>query len=104
MDASLPAPTARLLRQVAVVAAVDFVLLVALVAAAVSDREGVVSVLGPIHGLGFLLELFLTVRGAGEKRWGWWFPALVVVTAGAPGALIGHRRITGRARMAADPA
>ena len=29
------------------------------------------------------------IRGAAEKRWGWWFPAIVVVTLGPPGSLIG---------------
>jgi hypothetical protein len=28
-----------------------------------------------------------------QKRWGWWFPALVVVTLGPPGSLIGEWRI-----------
>jgi uncharacterized protein DUF3817 len=75
------------------VAIVDFLLLVPLVIAAVSQREDVVNVLGPIHGIGFLIILFLCVRGVGEERWGWWFPAFVVVTLGPPGSLIGERRI-----------
>lgn len=80
----------RLLRWVAIAAALDFLLLVPLVIASLSHAEGVVQVLGPVHGIGFLIQLFLTVRGAGERMWGWWFPAIVVVTAGPPGALIGH--------------
>jgi hypothetical protein len=35
----------------------------------------------------------LVVRGAIERFWGWWFPALVVVTLGPPGSLIGDVRI-----------
>ena len=85
--------TLRQLRLIRVVAIVDFVLLVPLVIAAVRHAEGVVDVLGPIHGVGFLFLLFLCVRGVGEHRWGWWFPALVVVTLGPPGSLIGERRI-----------
>jgi Domain of unknown function (DUF3817) len=81
------------LRLIRIVALADFILLVPLVVAALSHAEGVVDVLGPIHGVGFLLLLFLCVRGVFEDRWGWWFPALVVVTLGPPGSLIGERRI-----------
>lgn len=95
----------RLLRQVAVVALLDFLLLVALLWASLSDAEGAVRVLGPLHGLGFLLSLYLTVRGAGERHWAWWFPAAVLLTAGPLGALIGHRiasrQLDRRARAAA---
>ena len=80
----------RLIRWVAIA---DFLLLVPLVAAAVGDRESVVSILGPIHGVGFLILLFLCVRGVGQDRWGWWFPAIVVVTLGPPGSLFGEMRI-----------
>lgn len=73
-------------------AIVDGVLLVTLLWASFSDNEGVVSVLGPVHGLAFLASLYLTVRGAGEGWWDWWTPALVLVTGGPLGATIGHRR------------
>ncbi len=85
--------TLHRLRLIRIVAIIDFVLLVPLVAAALSHAEGVVDVLGPIHGAGFLLLVFLCVRGVREDRWGWWFPVLVVVTLGPPGSLIGERRI-----------
>ena len=85
--------TLHSLRLIRIVAIVDFVLLVPLVAAALSHAEGVVDILGPIHGAGFLLLVFLCVRGVREDRWGWWFPVLVVVTLGPPGSLIGERRI-----------
>jgi len=88
-----PAETLRRLAVIRWVAIADALLLVVLVAAAVADAEGVVSILGPIHGFGFLVLLFLCVRGAGEGRWGWWFPLLVVVTLGPPGSLIGDLRI-----------
>lgn len=78
---------------VRIVAVLDALLLVPLVIAAISDADGLVSVLGPIHGVGFLILLFLVARGAGERLWGWWFPALVVVTLGPPGSLIGDLRI-----------
>ena len=79
----------------------DAVLLVVLVGAALTNAEGLVSVLGPIHGVGFLMLVYLCVRGAGEQLWGWWFPAIVVVTAGPPGSLIGDLRI--RRSLTPDP-
>jgi len=81
------------LRLIRIVAIVDFVLLVPLVVAALAHAEGLVDVLGPIHGVGFLALVFLCVRGVREERWGWWFPAIVVVTLGPPGSLVGERRI-----------
>ncbi len=83
----------RRLDVIRIVAIVDGVLLIALLIAAVTDSEGIVNVLGPIHGVGYLILLFLCIRGAAERMWGWWFPALVVVTLGPPGSLIGDLRI-----------
>jgi len=83
----------RRLNLIRIVAILDFLLLVPLVVAALSHSEGVVSILGPAHGTGFLILLALCAYGAWEERWGWWFPALVVVTLGPPGSLIGDVRI-----------
>jgi Domain of unknown function (DUF3817) len=83
----------RRLNLIRAVAIADALLLVLLVIAALRDAEGVVNWLGPIHGVGFLMLLFLCSRGAGEGLWGWWFPAIVVVTLGPPGSLIGDVRI-----------
>jgi integral membrane protein len=85
--------TLKLLTAIKWVAALDFLLLVPLVVAAVKDADGVVSILGPIHGAGFMVLLALCIKGWSEDRWGLWFPALVVVTLGPPGSLIGERRI-----------
>jgi len=85
--------TLRLLNVIRIVALADFLLLIPLVVAAVTHAEGVVSILGPIHGTGFLILLGLCAWGAFEKRWGWWYPALVVVTLGPPGSLYGDVRI-----------
>ena len=87
------AATLRRLNVIRIVAILDFLLLVPLVVAWLSHSEGVVSILGPIHGTGFLILLALCAYGAREERWGWWFPALVVVTLGPPGSLIGDVRI-----------
>ena len=88
-----PAAVRRALDRVRIVAIADALLLIPLVIAAVSDAEGLVSVLGPLHGVGFLILMYLTVVGAGRALWGWWFPAIVLVTAGPPGSLIGDLRI-----------
>jgi Domain of unknown function (DUF3817) len=85
--------TLRRLNLIRAVAVADALLLVLLVIAAVNQAEGVVNWLGPIHGVGFLALAFMCLQGAGEGRWGWWFPAIVVVTLGPPGSLIGDLRI-----------
>ncbi len=85
--------TLRRLNVIRIVALLDFLLLIPLVVAAVTHAEDVVSILGPIHGTGFLILLGLCARGAFEERWGWWYPALVVVTLGPPGSLYGDLRI-----------
>ncbi|UUY01760.1 hypothetical protein LRS13_13610 [Svornostia abyssi] len=100
MRPSGSAEAGRLLHAIAVVAVVDAVLLAMLVAAAVNDAEAVMSVLGPVHGVGFLLEVALAWRGVGEGYWSWRFPAAIVVTLGPPGALWGHRRLRGRVQEA----
>ena len=84
-----PSRTRKLLRWVAIAAALDFLLLIPLLYASFTDNHDLISVLGPIHGIGYLIQLFLTVVGAGEKRWGWWFPALVFVTGGPLGTIAG---------------
>ena len=81
----------RALRLLLVVGLADAALLVPLVIAALTDAEGAVSVLGPIHGVGFLLELYLAARWAG-RFWGWWYPAAILVTGGPLGLVLGHRR------------
>jgi len=100
-----PAVTIRRLNLIRFVAIADFVLLVPLVIFAIMDN-GATHVLGPIHGVGFLILIFLCVQGAGEKRWGWWFPVVTVVTLGPPGSLYGEWRIRKQvvAALAAQPA
>jgi integral membrane protein len=89
-----PASQRRALNLVLAVGLADALLLVVLVYVAFIDRnESAISVLGPIHGLGYLILLYLTVSGAGNKRWGWWFPAIVLVTGGPPGSIIGDVKL-----------
>ena len=88
-----PAAIRKELDRVRVVAIADALLLIPLVICALTEREGVVNVLGPIHGLGFVLLMYLTAKGAGEGRWGWWFPAVTLVTAGPPGSILGDLKL-----------
>lgn len=93
------AATMRRLNVIAILALADAVLLGFLLAASFSHDEDLVSILGPIHGVGFVILLALCVNGATARRWGWWFPALVVVTLGPLGSLIGDLIV--RRRLAA---
>jgi uncharacterized protein DUF3817 len=86
----------RALNLVAVVAVTDAVLLVPLVIAALKHAEGTVDILGPLHGVGFLILVGLVLRGTLRAYWGWWFPAITVVTGGPPGCLVGDLRIRRR--------
>lgn len=92
MRAMDTASTLKLLNQIRYLAIADAVLLIVLVICAITGSSAV-HVLGPIHGIGFLGLLYLCARGAGEERWGWWFPAIVLVTAGPPGSFIGDVKV-----------
>jgi hypothetical protein len=95
----------KLLDAVLVVGVLDFLLLLVLLYVAWIDRsDAAVSILGPIHGVGFLALLFLTLRGAVERFWGWWFPAIVLVTGGPVGSLIGEVVLRRRVRAVPEPA
>jgi hypothetical protein len=99
VSAPAPAPTPvavdavaqrKLLNRVLVVGLTDAALLVVLVYFAFVNRsDNAVHVLGPIHGLGFLALLGLTANGAMQSFWGWWFPAIVLVTGGPIGSIAG---------------
>ncbi len=88
----------RLLNIVLAVGIIDALLLVVLVYVAFVDRNhDAVSVLGPIHGLGYLLLLGLTVYGVvGLRCWTWWFPIAVLLTGGPIGTIVGDVYLRGR--------
>jgi integral membrane protein len=74
----------------------DALLLVALVAvskAFLNNRE-LVSILGPIHGINFLLLVMVVSLGAVDKLWKWWFPLITFFTGGPIGAFIGETIIS----------
>src|SRR5918995_5778928 len=96
MTSTAPAPAhdaasqRKALNLVLAVGIADALLLVVLLYVAFVDRsDAAVSVLGPIHGIGYLILLWLTVTGASGKRWGWWFPGIVLVTGGPVGSIVG---------------
>ncbi len=99
MDA---AETIKQLDRIRLLALVDFLILIPLVVCFAIGSDAVKGILGPIHGVGYLGLLYLCAKGAGEGRWGWWFPAIVVVTLGPPGSLIGDVKI--RRELAATSA
>jgi len=92
-----PSPSAgtsqemKFLNWIAVVAILDFLLLIPLVWASrwVADKHDIVSVLGPVHGFFFVILIGLCVFGTINKWWGWWFPLITLITGGAIGSLIG---------------
>jgi integral membrane protein len=86
--------TRRALNTVLIVGLTDALLLVVLLYVAFVDRnDTAVSIIGPLHGVGYMLLLGLTAHGASEDRWGWWFPAAVLVTGGPLGSLLGEVRV-----------
>ncbi len=89
----------RLLDLTLVIGILDALLLVVLIYVAFVDRsDGAVSAIGPIHGLGFLALLGLTAYGAQNRHWGWWFPAIVLVTGGPLGSIVGDVLVRRRMR------
>jgi hypothetical protein len=93
-DVAVPTQTQpdakKLLNAVLAVGITDALLLVVLVYFAFVNRsDTAVHILGPIHGLGFLALVGLAANGALRRLWGWWFPALVVVTGGPLGSIVG---------------
>ncbi len=88
----------RRLRIVRLVAFIDLVLLVALVSAALTGRREIVHVLGPLHGINYLLLLVIVGTAAIDDIWGWWFPVAILLTAGPPGAFVGEWAIRRRLR------
>ena len=80
----------RRLRWVRWVALADVVLLGLLLFASFNGQREWVSLLGPLHGGNFLLLLTIVSVGVFDELWGWWFPLIVLLTAGPPGALVGE--------------
>lgn len=80
----------RLVRRLAVC---DLILLLLLLGASALHQRALVHWLGPLHGGNFLLLMVAVATGASDGLWGWWFPALVLLTGGPLGAYLGDDRI-----------
>ena len=92
--------TKRRLNVILVLAVVDAVLLVPLLLHRFNDLDVPTMPIGMTHGLLFIALVGLCAKGALDGLWGWWFPAITVVTGGPPGSIIGDLVL--RRRLAAS--
>ncbi|GHO50512.1 hypothetical protein [Ktedonospora formicarum] len=90
--------TRRRLRLIRWATILDLILLVVLVSASLGGKREIVRLVGPLHGINFLLLLAMVGTGTIDGLWGWWFPLVVLLTTGSPGALLGEW-IIGRRMM-----
>src|SRR4051812_16557954 len=67
--------------------------LVALLVTLALGGRGAAGVPAALYAFGFIYLLYLAAKGAMDRRWGWWYVALVAVTLGPIGAVIGERRL-----------
>lgn len=86
--------TERKLDHIRWAAIVDGVLLLVLVYGVIVGSESISPIVGPIHGIGVMVLLWLTARGASEDRWPWWFAAISVIPfATLPGEVYVRRQL-----------
>jgi integral membrane protein len=86
-------------RTVALVEAVTYLVLLALTIMKSLDGPNLVPVMGPIHGIAFLVYLVLSLLVREEQGWSGWQTVLVIVAAALPfGAFVVN------SRMVSDPA
>jgi hypothetical protein len=77
----------------------DAVFLVAVLVALALGGRAAAGVPAALYAFGFIYLLYLAAKGAMDRRWGWSYLALIAVTLGPVGAIIGALRM--RARLAA---
>ncbi len=93
----------RRLRTVRWAALLDLLLLIALVTSSLTGQREFVRLLGPLHRINFLLLVVLAATAALDGLWGWWFPAVILLTAGPLGALVGEWVIARRLARSTTP-
>lgn len=86
----------RRLNIVLVLAIVDAILLVPLLAHSLAGLDIPVFPIGMTHGLLFIALVGLCAKGALDGIWGWWFPAVTVITGGPLGSIVGDLYIRSR--------
>lgn len=82
----------RVLKAILWISIVDLLLFLPLVYGLAAGDDSFSPIFGPLHGTGFIIEIGLVGWGALQGWWGWWYPAITLITTGPPGALIGHRK------------
>ena len=89
-------------RRVALAEAVTYlVLLGAVVLYRVFDGPDFIGILGPIHGILFLVYLALALKVREDQGWNLWETVLVIIAAAIPlGAVVVARRLVDRAPAA----
>ncbi len=95
------ADTSRRLNVILVLAIIDAVLLVPLLLHRFADLDIPVFAIGMTHGLLFIALVLLCAKGALDGLWGWWFPAITVITGGPLGSIVGDIIIRRRSAAAA---
>jgi len=87
MESGSETAVRKKLMQVRWLAWADLVLLILLLMATFAHEREWVRVLGSVHGVSFIALMVVAGVGAVDRLWGWWFPAIILVTTGPPGAL-----------------
>src|SRR3954463_1522586 len=82
-------------------ALVDAVFLVALLVALAIGGRAAARVPAALYAFGFVYLLYLAAKGAMDRRWGWSYLALIAMTLGPIGALVGERRMRAQLPAAA---
>jgi integral membrane protein len=92
-----PSYTAKF-RLIAVIEAVSWLILIGLTVSKTLDGPNLVPIMGPIHGIAFLVYLVLTLLVREEQGWTGWQTVLVIVATVIPfGAFVVN------SRMVSDP-
>jgi hypothetical protein len=74
------------------IALIDLLLFLPLIYGLAAGDDSFSPIFGPLHGTGFVIELGLVGYGAINGWWGWWYPAVTLITTGPPGAILGHAK------------
>ena len=92
-----PSYTAKF-RLIALVEAITFLILIGLTVSKTLDGPNLVPIMGPIHGIAFLVYLVLALLVREEQGWSGWQTVVVIVAAAIPfGAFVVN------SRMVSDP-